>query len=409
MVCTIKPILSEYVGEFFCQLEMYEDLRKPSNNYKETLYVLINEFLKNPTPKTADRVYEIFFVAYWMGIQDDVNPFVELLNKMRNYEKLAGLLLEGHRDHYIHSVYVFLLGLSIYIRNSKYQEAFNNTTLNKTYYPDSYKTKHEEFFYRWGLAALFHDIAYPLEITLKQAQLYIDFIFSYQCENQDGNMTKLEPPNIDDLVTIDPLFPSRLFEQEYYTNYPFASELESCVDHYMLLAHKLHSCFDVNWDNVTASLKGYSQETSQKGFIDHGYYSAIIMLSWYHSLIKKTNWNPAYYYYPVLDSASAILLHNYFRHCLMNPPFNLPVMCPEQHSIAYLLILCDELQDWSRESFSINGSEEVISVNDILITEEMLSIVYKYVKEGYLEKKRGAIDSVLDTKCIFKEGILHKK
>lgn len=398
-----------YIDEFFNQLEIYEDLNSSNNNHRQQLHNSIDTFLNDPISSNADKVYETFFTAYWMGIQDDVNPFVELLAKMRSYEKQAGPLLDGHRDHYVHSIYVFLLGLSIYTKNSKYQEAFNNTALNDTCYPDSYKTKHEEFFYRWGLAALFHDIAYPLEITLKQAQRYIEFIFSYQCENQDRNIIILEPPNIDDLVTIDPLLPSNSFKQEYYTKYPSAGEFESCMDHFMLLAHKLHNCFDINVKDVVTNLKEYSRETSQKGFIDHGYYSAIIMLSWYHALIKKTNWNPAYYYYPVLDAASAILLHNYYRHCLMRSPINLSFMRPEQHPIAYLLILCDELQDWNRDSFSINGFDEVIIVNDILITQEMLSIVYRCVEDRYLEKKRRGIDLVLDTSCIFKEGIILTK
>jgi len=405
-----KTTLMEcYIDEFFNQLEIYEDIKHSNNFHRQQLNNSIRMFLKNPNSYNADRVYETFFKAYWMGIQDEVNPFVQLLIEMRSYEKQAGPLLDAHRDHYLHSIYVFLLGLSIYIMNSKYQEVFNNTVVDNNCYPDSYKTKHEEFFYRWGLAALFHDIAYPLEITLKQAQRYIEFIFSYQCENRDGDIIKLEPPNIDDLVTIDPLFPSNSFKQEYYIKYPSAANIESCVDHYMLLAHKLHNCFDVNIKDVSTSLKGYSQETSQKGFIDHGYYSAIIMLSWYHSLIKRTNWNPAYYYYPVLDSASAILLHNYFKHCLLKTPFSLPVMHPEQHPIAYLLILCDELQDWNREPYSVNGVNEVINVNDILITQEMLIIDYMCVEEGYLDKKRGEIDLVLDTGCIFEKGIIFKK
>jgi hypothetical protein len=40
--------------------------------------------------------------------------------------------------------------------------------MDKTNYPYSYDTRHEEFFYRWGLASLFHDVGYPVEIIGKQ-------------------------------------------------------------------------------------------------------------------------------------------------------------------------------------------------------------------------------------------------
>ena len=134
-------LLKCYIDEFFNKLDIYEENNSSNNNHRQQLRSSIKLFLKSPISSNADKVYETFFTAYWMGIQDDVNPFVELLIKMRNFEKQAGPLLDGHRDHYVHSVYVFLLGLSIYIRSPKYQEAFNSTALNKTYYPDSYNTK----------------------------------------------------------------------------------------------------------------------------------------------------------------------------------------------------------------------------------------------------------------------------
>jgi len=47
--------------------------------------------------------------------------------------------------------------------------------MNKKDYPYSYDTKNEEFFYRWGLAALFHDVGYPVEIVGRQINRLIDF------------------------------------------------------------------------------------------------------------------------------------------------------------------------------------------------------------------------------------------
>jgi hypothetical protein len=157
--------IKKYIEKFFRELEIYED-KEDRNNYKEAIFKSVNSFLDNRTEEAAYKVYKSFFEAYWIGIQDEVNPFLELTQIMKNFEEHSGKLLEKHRDHYIHTVFVFLLGLSIYIQNINFKQIFDEYALNKDNYPDSYDTKHEEFFYRWGLASLSHDIAYPLEIIV---------------------------------------------------------------------------------------------------------------------------------------------------------------------------------------------------------------------------------------------------
>ena len=62
----------------------------------------------------------------------------------------------------------------------------------------------------------------------------------------------------------------------------------------------------------------------------------------------------------MLDAASAILLqHNYYKHVLQKPPFALPPLSAERHPIGYLLILCDELQEWNRQAYGIEDKKKV--------------------------------------------------
>jgi len=57
------------------------------------------------------------------------------------------------------------------------------------------------------------------------------------------------------------------------------------------------------------------------GFIDHGYYSALIVLKWYGYPIQAAAYKPESFYWPVLDSASAILIHNCYENMLQKKPF----------------------------------------------------------------------------------------
>lgn len=80
------------------------------------------------------------------------------------------------------------------------------------------------------------------------------------------------------------------------------------------------------------------------------------MLRWYHHLVESTNWNPAYCYYPIADSASAVFLHNYFEQNLKSS-FKIELFEAKVHPIAFLLILCDNLQEWNREFYGEESSK----------------------------------------------------
>lgn len=400
--------INEFIKEFFDNLKIYEDEHNESS-YKKEIYNSITQFLDNKTEMNAYNVYKSFFEAYWMGIQDEVNPFLELTHRMKNFEEHSGKLLENHRDHYIHTVFVFLLGLSIFAQNKNYREIFSTYALDKSKYPDSYDTQYEEFFYRWGLSSLFHDIAYPLEIIIKQANEYIKFVSEYSDSNGGETGINIELSTSTDFFYLPILKPISRYKEGFNKKYE-KSKPKFLDNSISLLAHILCENFNLDLDKINDNLDNFVENMNKNNIIDHGFFSAIIMLKWYNHLIKKTNWNPAYFYFPVVDSASSILLHNYYKHTLMKDPFNLSQMNAEQHPIAYLLILCDELQEWNRESYGKMDFKKDTPIDfDLFIDNLELEIKYKYEKENddkeFLDKKHEKINSIINIKNIFSNGI----
>jgi CheY-like chemotaxis protein len=112
-------------------------------DYLDKLWVL----LSNPQ---AD-VGRVYATVLWREIwsQDTgLPPFdmIQLLNEIRS----SGNLYKGYRDHLVHSILVYLIGLHLYYANRRIHEA-----LDRVLGADG-------FLCAWRVAALFHDIGYSL-------------------------------------------------------------------------------------------------------------------------------------------------------------------------------------------------------------------------------------------------------
>lgn len=317
------------------------------------------------------------------------------------------------RDHYIHSVFVFLIGIAIYEQSSNYRDIFKNYVLNKNKYPDYYNTNNEEFFYRWGLASLFHDIAYPLEITLEQAKNYADFICSYPKIEDNSLKIKLELCNFEEFRELPIISPDIKYKESFIEKYPNYEE-EFRSDAVEILSKSITTSFSLNFDEVNDNINKFIDTMREGSFIDHGLYSSIIILRWYHYLVESTRWNPAYFYYPIVDAASAIFLHNYFERGLMKS-FSLEAFSAKVHPIAYLLILCDNLQEWKREFFGQDNSKNKCPSTDFKLTIDnyTLEIIYEfsnnYSSEGNFAEIREKIYKLLKVNDVFEFGIMIKE
>jgi hypothetical protein len=318
--------LTRYINDFFAELEVFEDIAR-GHCYKAFIQQAVLDFLESETKEKALLVYEAFFDSYRIKLEGESNPFIDLLDVLKSYEENAAAIIDKQRDHYIHSVNVFILGLCVYGQNTGYRSSFAATCLDKSDYPYSYYTRHEEFFYRWGIASLFHDVGYPVEIIGQQIKKFMDFAASVEGGKGSKIISHLEFDNFDELNSIAEVIPKRDFTRNYYEKYDSCVyvDLLKPVD---LLAHRLHLSLGVDLKAIKKSLDDFTAVMAKNGFIDHGYYSAIIVLKWYGFLIQSCHYKPEYFFYPVLDSASAILLHNYYKNGIMKPPFSKGRLAP---------------------------------------------------------------------------------
>lgn len=366
--------MKKYVERFFENLNVFEDIKR-GHCYKIFIKQAILEFLNHETKETAFAVYRTFFDSYRITLEGESNPFIDLLDVLKNYEENASVLIDKQRDHYIHSVNVFILGLCIFTQNKNYRDAFNQTVLDKQKYAFSYDTQNEEFFYRWGLASLFHDVGYPVEIVERQINKFVDFATDVDGKSDKVNV-QLTFADFDQLNQIAEFIPKNTFTKYLYDHYDDGVYIDTLkpVD---LLAHKLYISLSVDLKKAKFALDDFVNMMARFGFIDHGYFSSIIILKWYGYLIQAADYKPEYFFEPVLDSAGAILLHNCYKNMMQKKPFNLKELQPSTYPIAYLLILCDELQEWNREAYGIKDKLRTLAAQAKLdISDELLKITY---------------------------------
>jgi hypothetical protein len=214
--------------------------------------------------------------------------------------------------------------------------------------------------------------------------------------------------NFEELNRIAEIIPNAYFTKSYRDKYAIHENIDLLrpID---LLAHKLHISLGVDFDAVKSALDGFVDTMAKYGFIDHGFYSAIILLKWYGFLIQSCQYKPDYFFHPIFDSASAILLHNYYRNVIMKAPFEKGRLSPHEHPIAFLLILCDELQEWDREAYGILDRKQARAGDvSLRVTDERLDVTYITEKgklpEQFPAEKETLLDNLLEMKIIFKDG-----
>lgn len=403
--------MNMYVDSFFDKLVIGADEHE-GHHYKDYIQQSVQRFLQEETKENAYQVYHMFLDCYGYSDPTKQTDFISLLDKMRSYEENAATLTRKQRDHFVHSVNVFILGLCIYACNRLYRKAFYEACYKGQLYLGRRDTEYEEFFFRWGLAALCHDIGYPVEIVTNQINEFINF--TTQLRESDARIySHVEYDRFDAINSIPEHIKKRDFTHAYYDKY------ESCV--YIdllkpvdLLAHKLSLTLDVDLQAIKARLDGYVQDSGRSGRVDHGFFSAVILLKWFGYLIQISDCPPDMLYYPVLDSASAILLHNFYNIALVkslkNPnPFSLEPLKPGSHPIAFLLMLCDELQEWNREPYG-DLDRLRLGIDSVMVTldNERMDMTYIVEKgtmpEEFIGKKVALFNNLLDLNAVFTNG-----
>ena len=312
--------------------------------YKGCLFDLITEHLSKKDKNDFDFCTNIVNKLWLKYFNDEIYP--------EEHKKLEPLLIElypKYRDHYIHQFQVFLLGALIIdiLKCNKKIKSKNGFS------PES-----------WLLAASFHDFAYPI-------QRYDDYISRFFKQS---------------LSIEEPL--SFLELKNNYTEYSFASH----VEHILCSISKCFNDKDFKGETGTNNFNKirqffYYEITKSK---NHGLIGSLGLLKKFED--KKDEIN---FVHILLPAAVAIALHD---DEIWQPLHGLEtnngkkeecITCVRKiaplgkldfdaYLLAFLLILCDNIQDWGRhykdEKWEKPLREANIRLKDILFDSGKLII-----------------------------------
>lgn len=122
----------------------------------------IVKFLRKPDLDEASKLFKLI-----AGMHKK-RPLFNLMDDLRLYEESFTRIVPDHREHFLHSASVYVLGLAIYNGCTPVREALQTPL----YLPDDDYSQESSFLFRWALAACLHDLAYPLELSLKSFNRY---------------------------------------------------------------------------------------------------------------------------------------------------------------------------------------------------------------------------------------------
>ena len=323
----------------------------------------IHRFMQSGVAQDAFDVY-FCFLEMFFGNYARSRKMIEMLAE---FESNASVLLMKHRDHYSHSVYVFVLGMAIYQCNAQFRAAYR-----AAYGLSNERAAAHHYIRSWGTAALFHDIGYPFELPFAQVKNYfgenavnVPFVVYQGMEDY----LKLDEQQAEDYAALlgQPL------------SAPDINEVMS-----ILAARRLGADYGFTAQGLCSETLKKRPE-APKGRMDHGYFSAILLLKWLQDTqgIEKLSQGD-------LDAVGAVLLHNSLFKYTIHDNHPRPLRM-EQYPLAYMLMLCDELQCWDRTSYGQNSRQELHAMwCDFKFSDNTIKAQYLFDKQfAASEKKSG--------------------
>lgn len=329
----------------------------------------LERFLESGTAEDAFDVY-FCYLEMFVGSYGSSKEMIEMLSE---FETNGSSLLMKHRDHYSHSVYVFALGLAFYDTNSNYR--------NK--YKEFYKLEDDgkavcHFLEYWGLSSLFHDIGYPFELPFEQLESYFEI---KGLNRQDASFMAYS--NMDSFISIGKEEDANLqkvygirMKEQYFKN---TDELFAYD-----LAKKLGAIYHFTKESMQNVLGTKPTSPDRFGYyMDHAYFSASVL---YQELVRadkregqcRTTAGR-------LDALTAIIMHNslykfaiaFYKNKELNIPFRM-----EYHPLAYMLMLCDELQCWDRIAYGRNSRRQLHPMDcELKFSDNAVNATYIYDKD----------------------------
>lgn len=315
---------------------------------------------------SAEDAYNIYycFLEMFFGHYGKSKKMVELLSE---FESNGSSLLMKHRDHYSHSVYVFTLGLALYETNANYRKAFN-----EYYNLEDNNNSACVFLKYWGFTSLFHDIGYPFELPFEQVLSY----FEVDNGTRGKDSLFIAYRNVEAMTAFNDE-EKQHFSDLYGRQFDRADEL---------LAYDIYSKLGKDYDCSYEYLKEtiMAKPVSPEGFgyfMDHAYFSAGRLLQELVRSIGLAGIDEKY-----IDALSAIILHNSLYKFAVSfykdkdkhkDPLKMSI-----HPLAYMLMLCDELQCWDRTAYGRNSRRELHPMAvDFDFSNNAINAVYYYDRE----------------------------
>ncbi len=312
----------------------------------------VKRFLDCGTKQNAFDVY-FCYLEMFVGDYEKTRRMIELLSE---FEANGSGLLMKHRDHYSHSVYVFILGLALFDANAVYRAAYTG------FYGLS--DAHEaacHFLKYWGLASLFHDIGYPFELPYEQVCSYFEV---------SGDKRSTRPfvsyQSMKQFVALDENVKAAL--EKIYPDNRFATSDELFAH---AIAEDLGEAYNIDEKRLINCLNDKPTRPDKYNFfMDHAYFSATVLLK---KLFGEMECGLDACH---IDALTAILMHNsLFKFTISD---KVPLKA-ELHPLAYMLMLCDELQCWDRTSYGRNTKTELYPMGiELALSDSEIKATYLF-------------------------------
>ena len=354
-----------------------------NKDIEKDLEVFFRDDHERVKAKTATKLYK----ELW-GSRDQFGqlPPFELLKEF----EYNSIYTKNYRDHTTHPIYVCFLGLYIYEKNSTIKDSFS-TFIDKNRLTT--QEKEDTFISLWLLSSLYHDIGYLLENKkISNKKVLKKFISKI---NELLQYPLAKTPRFCDFghVAEDT---ERLYYEKINRKNPNFTIDDIIVENLFDRLQKASTCSYLATKD-TNGLKEY-YKLKKRGVLDHGISSALLLMYIWNSFresiaemktrdiknffprcnaeisfLKKSKLNS---FIKNIDvAAQAIALHNISstknaknnaKNKLTLPNFSISL---KDMPLAFLLRLCDELQDWDRPHFC--APQE----NDVELNSEELSII----------------------------------
>lgn len=282
------------------------------------------------------------------------NEYIGIIEDLERFESLLRMDIR-YRDHFIHQFQVFLLGYYMINHSGNLQNLLVEYLKEKGC-SGSNEDLLDQVITCWFLSSMFHDIAYPIEKTNKLLGSYLKAAF-----------LKRDFP-----FDVREITPEELLKELRLT-IPWGNFLaiyDGIFDYYKTLLCDL-ICERIGEDAKQNITKALIQQIVKNQ--NHGLFSALILM---HSLYEKV---PSEKRIIVREAALSMALHTpeIYREIFMAKS---GLLSPKEFPFGFLLIFCDNAQQWGRPRLSDLIEDIQIELKKLEISDNNVTIDLKYSK-----------------------------